>query len=207
MEKIVFDTVDSTNAVCRRGVRQGDIQERLIISSTQTEGKGTRDHLWDSEPGGLYCTWYMGPAQDIAQEVWISVFAALGVQDYFAALGIPTSIKWPNDILLDGRKVGGLLAERFVENGLSHLMLGIGINFLQGKDAFVGKEYRATSIAQATGRRLEPLTQAEPLLACISERRMQCEEDKTTVIRSFLEQATIGKEEAESFLRRMYETN
>jgi biotin-(acetyl-CoA carboxylase) ligase len=50
----------------------------------------------------------MGLAHDIALEVWISVFAALGVQDYFTALEIPTRIKWPNDILLDGMKVGGL---------------------------------------------------------------------------------------------------
>jgi biotin-(acetyl-CoA carboxylase) ligase len=58
VEKIVFETLDSTYAVCRRGVRQGDIQESMIISRVQTEGKGTRNHLGDSE---LYMVHVPGP--------------------------------------------------------------------------------------------------------------------------------------------------
>ncbi|QRN85110.1 biotin--[acetyl-CoA-carboxylase] ligase [Clostridia bacterium] len=206
MEKIVLETVDSTNAACRRGIKNGNSREHLIISERQTAGRGTKNHHWDSEKGGLYCTWYMGLSKDLTQDIWVSVFAALGIQDYFSSLGIQTNLKWPNDILLQGRKVGGLLAERFVENGEDHLMLGMGINFLQAKETFAKKDYLATSVLEATGMRLEPLMQVEPLLACIKKRRMQGVEDRFALMISFLGQVTIGKEKAEKHVRRMYET-
>lgn len=206
MEKIVLDTVDSTNAECRRRIRNGNRREHLIISTRQTAGRGRKNHHWDSYEGGMYCTWYMGLSEDLTQDVWVSVFAALGIQDYFASLGIHTNLKWPNDILLQASKVGGILAERFVEDGESHLMLGMGINFLQGREAFAKKDYLATSVMLATGIRLEPLTQVEPLLACIRKRRRQCRKDRYALMMSFLGQITIGKEKAEKHLRRMYET-
>src|SRR5262245_38120853 len=126
---IAHDVLDSTNAEALRLVRQGERGPLWITAARQTAGRGRRGRTWISEPGNLYATLLLtgpGPTEDWPQ---LSFVAALAVHDAIVGLvaGIAPrlAIKWPNDILLAGGKVAGVLIEGEASGAVA---VGIGVN-------------------------------------------------------------------------------
>ncbi len=119
-------TVDSTNTQARRYLDAAEPAPFWIIADEQTEGRGRLGRHWVSKPGNLYTTHVFPFAAPQAIASHISFIAALAIHDTalsFATVAAVT-LKWPNDCLLGGAKLSGVLAE--LHN--NHMILGMGLN-------------------------------------------------------------------------------
>jgi BirA family transcriptional regulator, biotin operon repressor / biotin---[acetyl-CoA-carboxylase] ligase len=141
---IHFERIDSTNAEARRLAEGGECGPLWIWSDEQTGGRGRLGRTWVSEPGNLYVTFLFqtaAPAQEVAQ---ISFVAAVAVHELASHLLPEESflLKWPNDVLMNGAKCCGLLAEvAGIEP--TRIALGCGINLAH---APIGTPYAVASL-------------------------------------------------------------
>lgn len=148
---VSLETVDSTNAEARRLAALGEEETpdgTIIWAKEQTAGRGRRGREWSSPPGNLYFSLVLRPDVAVAKAAEFGFIAALAVFDTLGTLGEAgnsVDCKWPNDILLNERKVAGILLE--TETGgdgrPDWVILGVGINV----ETFPGEtDFPATSI-------------------------------------------------------------
>jgi BirA family transcriptional regulator, biotin operon repressor / biotin---[acetyl-CoA-carboxylase] ligase len=127
----VLAEVDSTNAEAARLAPQLT-QPTWIMARRQTAARGRRGRAWANPEGNFSATLLMRPDGSPAQAALRSFIAALALADALALIcgpGATISLKWPNDVLLNGGKVAGILLESAGQGGqLSHLIIGIGVN-------------------------------------------------------------------------------
>jgi len=123
-----YDVVSSTQDVARL-LAERDIQSGIVLSQSQTKGRGRFSRLWHSEKGGLYCTIFIPISSESAH--MLPFIASLAVRNTLAAKTKSiVQLKWPNDVLLNGKKVAGILTE--VQHGNKpRALIGIGINVNQ----------------------------------------------------------------------------
>ncbi len=119
---IRLDVVDSTNREALRRIAAGAPHGAVIQARQQTDGRGRRGRSWISPPGNLYATLIVRPPGD-APVAQLGFVAALGAGDALRRHA-PVRFKWPNDLMLEGRKLGGIL----VETAEGAAAVGIGIN-------------------------------------------------------------------------------
>ncbi|MFZ3238597.1 MAG: biotin--[acetyl-CoA-carboxylase] ligase [Stellaceae bacterium] len=143
------ETVGSTNDEAKQLARQGAADGTFVWALEQTAGRGRRGRRWSSPPGNLYASLILRPDAAPDRAAQLGFVAALAVADALRELapelGEP-ACKWPNDILVGGRKIAGILLESEMGEGqnLAFLIVGVGINLVSAPpDA----EYPATSIA------------------------------------------------------------
>jgi BirA family biotin operon repressor/biotin-[acetyl-CoA-carboxylase] ligase len=147
-----FDSLPSTNLEAAKRAIEGAPEGLCIVASEQTAGRGRLERRWISpKNAGLYFSIILRPRMD--QTVWplLTLMAAVAMHDALLdSCGLVTDIKWPNDILVNDRKVCGILAET-VETPMGRaVVLGIGVNLTS--KAFPSELDRvATSIEAATG--------------------------------------------------------
>ena len=155
---IWLDETSSTNDEALSLASAGAASGTVIAARTQTGGRGRRGRTWASPPGNLYCSLLLRP--DIAPENRgeLAFVAALAMRDAAAAFADPEhlAIKWPNDILLRGRKLGGIL----IEADHNAVIVGMGINIRHFPE---NSEFPATSLAEGMGEG-EELPSPEALL-------------------------------------------
>jgi BirA family biotin operon repressor/biotin-[acetyl-CoA-carboxylase] ligase len=132
---IARDVVGSTNDEARALIAAGAAQGAVVWAESQTAGRGSHGRQWISPPGNLYCSVILRPQIDAARLTEMSFVAALAVRD--AVLGVmppdaAVELKWPNDVLLAGKKVAGILveAEKLPDEARTALIVGIGINIV-----------------------------------------------------------------------------
>lgn len=134
----ILDTVDSTNAHAFRLAPQ-IAGPCWILGGEQTAGRGRRARAWASPRGNFHGTLLLHPKEPAAVVALRSFGAALALRDAFVALtGLPASfkLKWPNDVLLNGGKVAGILLESSgAGQGVQALAIGIGVNLIAAPDA------------------------------------------------------------------------
>ena len=121
----------STNADAFRLAEEGAEEGTTVIADAQSGGKGRRGRVWSSPAGvNLYCSIVLRPAimpHEAPQLTFLSAVAAARAIEQITAL--KPEIKWPNDVLINGRKVAGLLNEMSAEtDGINFVILGIGVN-------------------------------------------------------------------------------
>lgn len=155
---LCLDTIDSTNTECKRRAMAGAREGLAILAEEQTGGRGRLGRSFQSPRGkGLYLSVLLRPPLEPVQvtdfTAWVAVAVCDGVQ---AACGVRPRIKWTNDIVLNGKKLAGILTELGLEsesNALEYLVTGIGINVNQGPEDF-DPEVRgiAASLSQELGR-------------------------------------------------------
>ncbi len=157
---LVYEEVTSTND--RALYLGGD--GLVIVADMQTAGRGRHGRSWHSEPGlGIW----LSVAFDGAIE-GLAFAAPLGVRDVLQAYG-ETTVKWPNDVLLNGKKVCGVL----VESRMGRTALGIGINVHHQTDDFPPElREKATSVELATGRECDRGVILRDVLTRLDERVM-----------------------------------
>jgi BirA family biotin operon repressor/biotin-[acetyl-CoA-carboxylase] ligase len=124
-----FDLIDSTNTEALKHARRGTDEGTCIIARQQIAGRGRQGRIWTSpRDAGLYLSIVLRPRLDAKYLPLITLAAAVAVFDTLAPLGIEADIKWPNDILVNEKKICGILAETAeTERGLA-VVVGIGIN-------------------------------------------------------------------------------
>lgn len=143
----LLDEIDSTNAEARRRAGAGDVSSQWIVARHQTAGRGRRGREWNSDTGNLFATLLTLTSKPAAEAAQITFVAALAVADLLDAFAKPgtVSIKWPNDVMLDGVKSCGILVESGTQtSGALWLVVGVGVNLAHAPE---GTERPATSLA------------------------------------------------------------
>ena len=141
----IHDVLDSTNEEARRLALAGERGPLWTMAREQTAGRGRRGRSWVSERGNLFATLLTRAAQPIAAQ--LAFAAGLAAAEAVSAYCPPADVtlKWPNDVLLRGGKVAGLLLESLNPDTLA---IGVGINLAHYP---AGTEFPATSVAALTG--------------------------------------------------------
>ena len=145
---VALDRIDSTNAEAARRAEAGAEDGTLVWAREQSSGRGRQGRTWDSPPGNLYLSLVLRPECPPADAAQLGFVAALAVGDTIGTVGPPmleVTYKWPNDVLLNGRKVSGILLESKTtpDGAMTWLVLGVGINVVSFPE---GTETPATCI-------------------------------------------------------------
>jgi len=144
-----FGEVGSTNDILRDKAAAGAPEGSVVIAGSQTAGRGRRGNKWLSIPGkGVYLSMLLRPRWPSNESPYIGFFAALAAARALERLNLGNvKLKWPNDILVNGRKIGGVLIEPRLSRGvIEFVVLGVGINVLYtDEDLRVLKPNAATS--------------------------------------------------------------
>jgi len=165
---------DSTQRVARELARAGAPEGTVVIAEAQTAGRGRLGRTWHSPRGvNLYCSIVLRPPLPPAAVPQVALVAGVAVAAALAEIpGVGPRVKWPNDVLIDGRKVAGILTEMEAEvERVHHVILGIGVNLNAPRSAFLPElRDRATSLLLATGRRVDRAAVTGRLLAALEAR-------------------------------------
>jgi len=133
-----YKTIGSTNEAARRLAEASAGEGTIVIAEKQTRGRGRLGRTWHSVSGqGLYFSVILRPKVDFARLPALSMVAALSICRAIESCGLKAEIKWPNDCLLDGKKVAGILVELSAElDRVDYAIMGIGINVNHRPDDF-----------------------------------------------------------------------
>ena len=148
-----FEQVSSTMDIARDRARKGCAAFTVIVAGRQTKGRGRLDRTWISTNGGLYFTVVVRPPMPPALSARVNFAASLTlVQLLRDMFEIHATVKWPNDILVDGRKLSGMLSEMEAEaDRVAFINIGIGLNVNNDPTA---DEPAAVSLATLMGRQV-----------------------------------------------------
>lgn len=145
--KIRHGELDSTNSEAQRLAASGETGPVWIIADRQTAGRGRRGRVWSTDTGNLATTLLLrpdAPPAIVGQLSFVAALAAAEMAAHFAPKAAIT-VKWPNDVLADGKKLAGLLLEAGPAPKGGWLAIGIGVNLASAPE---GTEFPATSLAQ-----------------------------------------------------------
>lgn len=152
----VFESVGSTNTVLRQLAAQGAPDGAVVLAEEQTAGRGRLNRTWESRPGvGIYLSLLLRPQPPVPRPYLFTFLPAVAVTRALRRVtGLPIFIHWPNDVMLRGRKVAGILAEmRSVDGRAREVVLGMGVNINHSPaDLSAPLRDTATSLAIASGR-------------------------------------------------------
>lgn len=171
---IALDEVDSTNAYAAR--RLSEIPHGTVVTATtQTEGRGRLDRRWHSPSGGnIYMSVVVKafPAVPTAALPGaLTLTMALAASDAIERLGVSPTLKWPNDVLVGGRKVAGILAQATYEGPrATAAVVGVGINVNMTAADLAAIDRPATSLAACAGRTLDAAAIAQDVAARFLDR-------------------------------------
>ena len=152
---VCLETVDSTNSEAERRLAAGDPVPLVILSREQTRGRGRRGRPWHSAANGnLYSTFVFRPEVEPARLQDFTLWMGLNVCELVGSFcRLSPGLKWPNDLLIDGRKAGGMLTEARIDaDQVRDIVFGLGLN-VNGRAADLPPELRRTAIsfAEAAG--------------------------------------------------------
>jgi BirA family biotin operon repressor/biotin-[acetyl-CoA-carboxylase] ligase len=136
-----YDLVDSTNLLAKKSIDEQKEDRFLVVANQQIKGVGRNSREWVSELGNLFVSIVPRLRQDINKEIY-SYIAALSVSKTLEGYGLKNNIKWPNDILVDAKKISGIL----LESHRNQVVIGIGVNIASHPDSIEG--LKATNISE-----------------------------------------------------------
>lgn len=130
-EKIYyFETISSTNDVAFNLAQEGAEEGTVVIARSQSKGRGRLQRRWHSPEGGLWFSFILRPNLPPSSLLPICIVCALSISKTLEKLfSLPTKVKWPNDVLVNGRKICGILLEASTSlDNMEFLIAGIGLN-------------------------------------------------------------------------------
>lgn len=151
---IHFNSLESTNKTAKEVAVVND-EGTVVVAEQQTKGKGRLGREWISpNRKGLYFSVILKPDTDPTKVAKLTLLGAASVNRGLLDLGIQSLIKWPNDIVINGKKVAGILTEMSCELGtINHIIIGIGINVNQSREEIpYDLRDRATSLLMESGK-------------------------------------------------------
>lgn len=156
---VCLDEIDSTNARARRLAEAGGAAGTVVIADRQSAGRGRLGRRWESPSAvNLYCSILLRPQIPVQQAPQLTFLSAVAVVETLNQLyKLSARVKWPNDILVDGKKIAGLLNEMSAETEQIHfVILGIGVNLNMSAEQFPEElNYPATSVLLETGAKVD----------------------------------------------------
>ena len=139
-----FTETESTNIIAREIADSGD-EGTVVVAESQTGGRGRMGKKWISPEGGIWLSIILKPRIQPLYASRITLMAGVSVAKTIAGLGLPARIKWPNDVLINGKKVCGILTEIGAEvDMVDYIVVGIGIDANVDTESFP-EEFRETS--------------------------------------------------------------
>lgn len=192
-----MESVDSTNNEAKRRAQEGAPHGSVFVAEEQTGGKGRLGRVWKSPPKtGLWFTLLLRPNAAPEQVTNLTLFAGLAVARAIRALtSLPAQIKWPNDVVIDGKKVCGILTEMAAEmESVEYVIPGIGVNV--NTESFPEDiAWKATSLYLSTGKKWSRATVLQAILREMEELLHRQEEKGTgAVLAEYRENCvTLGK--------------
>jgi BirA family biotin operon repressor/biotin-[acetyl-CoA-carboxylase] ligase len=163
-----FSNIDSTNAVAFRLALNGADEGEVVVAESQAAGKGRMGRHWESPPGvNVYLSIILRPLFPPNKMPLITLMTAVACAEAIKEVtGLLPPIKWPNDLLLNGKKLGGILTEADMEmDRINFVVVGIGINVNMPRSSFppVIRD-TATSLREALGREISRIALIQALL-------------------------------------------
>jgi len=171
----LFGEVTSTNEVLRNLAKAGAREGTVVLAESQTAGRGRLGKTWFSPFGvNLYASVLFRPAIGPTEAPVFSFIASLALADAIRALGLPAAIKWPNDVLVERKKVAGVLTEVATsDDRLNYVILGVGVNLNVEHKALVaalGEAGRAAgSLRDLAGKAIDRNAFAASFLSFLDE--------------------------------------
>jgi len=174
---IVEEEVSSSNDLAKELALQG--RTPVVIACSQTAGRGRMGRSFSSARGGLYLSMVYRPRGSVQEQLSLTPLAALALHDALEAVhGIPSRIKWPNDLLVQGKKVAGILTEAVHLGSTYFIVLGLGLNLTNPLEEDLPQ---AGNLASLTGVELEPerlaaqvIRQLQALFTLTAKQRAAC---------------------------------
>jgi BirA family biotin operon repressor/biotin-[acetyl-CoA-carboxylase] ligase len=148
-----FRTVSSTQDIARELAEDG-VKEGIVIADMQTKGRGRADRIWHSPSGGLWLSIILRPKVEPVYCLRLVLILGLAVVRAIRAVtGLNALIKWPNDVVIDGKKVCGILIEsETVEDLVKYVIIGVGINVnVKLEELPLNVRAEATSLSEKLG--------------------------------------------------------
>jgi BirA family biotin operon repressor/biotin-[acetyl-CoA-carboxylase] ligase len=164
----VYSQVASTNDVAFRLALNGAQEGVVVLAESQTKGKGRVGRQWESPAGlNIYLSVILKPRMTPAKTPLITLMAAVACAEAIdAVVGLTPAIKWPNDLLIGGKKLGGILTEADMEfDRINFIVVGIGINVNMRRSAFPSSiRDTATSLQDVLGREISRIDLIQAIL-------------------------------------------
>ncbi len=191
----------STNTIAMEAAGAGAPEGSVLLAEQQTAGRGRGNNQWHSESAGIYCSVILRPALPPSEVLVLSLAAGLAVRAAVQEINsrVMPDLKWPNDLLIDGRKFCGILTEMNAEaTRVRHIVVGIGINVNQAE--FPGDlQQTATSLRIATGSQWSRVDLCAALLKSLDHEYQNLivnTEAHTDILRRFQEQSSMVRGKA-----------
>ena len=147
---LFFEELDSTNTYLKQLPRDEISHGMLCITDNQTRGRGQYEKKWETQPGkNLTFTIALTPNENNRFHIITLAFARCITEELEELTGLDTCIKWPNDILVSGKKLAGILLDVAGEsNGPCHVVIGIGMNYRMATTQAASIDQPWTDLAQ-----------------------------------------------------------
>ncbi|MDG6910684.1 MAG: biotin--[acetyl-CoA-carboxylase] ligase [Nitrososphaerota archaeon] len=153
---VELDTVGSTQGVAREHAARGAPEGTVITARSQTSGTGRLGRSWVSPLGGLYLSFILRPAKVARPELAALVAATAMVEGIRQATGLAPTIRWPNDVTIRARKLGGAIAEAQSSGGeVDQIIVGIGVDCNAPASEMGELQQESTSLASELGRKVK----------------------------------------------------
>ncbi len=194
-----FYKIGSTNTAAMAAAAEGAPEGSVFLAEEQTAGRGRGANAWQSpQSSGIYCSAVLRPALPPAEVLVLSLAVGLAVVAAIQYVDprVTLELKWPNDVLIDGKKVSGILTEMNAEaTRVRYIVVGIGINVNQKS---LPSELHATSLRLATGSEWSRVELVTALLKSVDREYRQLLEDpeaRASILRRFSENSSwvLGK--------------
>lgn len=161
-QRIELAECGSTNDEAARLARAGAKHGTVVIAEAQKAGRGRDGRVWESQPGGLYMSAVLRPPLPLVDVPPMTLAIGIGVCDAARTAGAAAVLKWPNDVLVGGRKLAGVLVEAQSQgNRLDAVIVGIGVNLMNEVPA------HAISLAEASGHSIDRAAFVASLLSSV----------------------------------------
>jgi BirA family biotin operon repressor/biotin-[acetyl-CoA-carboxylase] ligase len=191
-----FYKIGSTNTAAMAAAAAGVAEGSVFLAEEQTAGRGRGSNTWESERStGIYCSAVLRPALPPSDALALTLAAGLAVRAAIAQVDarISVDLKWPNDVLIKGKKVCGILTEMHAEVArVRHIVVGVGINVNQ-KSFSPAIKGEATSLRMETGSECSRVEVAAALLKSLDREYRALVEDpdaQQSILRRFAEQSS-----------------
>ncbi|MGK7923583.1 MAG: biotin--[acetyl-CoA-carboxylase] ligase [Trichodesmium sp.] len=126
----IYSSLPSTNQTLWEKINSGALPGTTVIATQQTAGRGQWGRKWISSIGGLYISVAIAPNIPISQTPQLTLSTAWGIASNLQNHNVPVKIKWPNDLILENRKLGGILTETRIKKAkIAWAVIGVGINW------------------------------------------------------------------------------
>jgi BirA family biotin operon repressor/biotin-[acetyl-CoA-carboxylase] ligase len=196
----VWETVDSTNAALSRLAKQEAVEGTVVLADQQTAGRGRVGKPWFSPPGvNLHLSVLLTPAIAVHDARFFTFIGSLAIADAVEAYGAKAQVKWPNDVLVNDKKIAGVLTDvQLRGDRVEYVILGIGVNLNIDRpdmERLYGEAARgATSLREAVGRTVDRNAFAARLLEFLENRYFAFREHgRRPLLREWRDRSFLGR--------------